>query len=897
MEASVVPSPQLPPPQFEPNTENIKRKLLRKGVYPTPKIIRTLRKREIQKHTRKTKQSQPQTPPLTALQFQSLAEESHFLTLKREYKRFSRALNPKKEPRGPSLVGKPWERIERAKLAELVSENGEFDGESLKRENLVELREIFEKDLRWVLDDDVDVEDDGGLLPSERPAKDWDPSKRWRNEKEAIRFLVNRLSEREITERHWKFVRIMKQSGLQFTEWQLLRIVEGLGKNGKWRQAMAVVQWLYGNKEHKEFKSRFVYTKLLSVLGKARKPQEALRVFNLMLGDCHIYPDLAAYHSIAVTMGQAGLLKELLNIIERMRQKPYKRIKNMRRKNWDPVLEPDLVVYNAVLNACIPLRQWKGVSWVFEQLKKSGLRPNGATYGLAMEVMLQSGKYDLVHEFFRKMKRGGEGPRALSYRVLVKAFWEEGKINEAVEAVRDMEQRGVIGTASVYYELACCLCKNGRWQDAMIEVDKMKNLSQRKPLEITFTGLIMASLDGGHVSDCISIFQYMKDHCAPNIGTLNAMLKVYGQNDMFSKAKELFEEINKAKSGPYDSLNGKSTNLIPDGYTYSLMLGASAGALQWEYFEYVYKEMTLSGYHLDQTKHAILLVEASRAGKWHLLDHAFDTFLEVGEIPHCLLFTEMIIQATAQSNYEKVVTLVNTMAHAPFQVSENQWTEAFEENGDRISHGSLSKLLDALSNCELSSEITASNLIRSLQYLCGSAKSEPNSNNGETYGSERLNIQSISGDMRGEKIIAAMDPALKATDVSFAVFSATCNGKNEEGGVDADLIHRLSNYDMDDCVSKTLTCMEDFANDTASGEPTSLGKQVSLFNLDEYTKDVDEAVVDLSIDDDEAEMELLINEDGDSHTSKLPSANEILESWKESSKNDGVFFPFHLGLK
>lgn len=55
--------------------------------------------------------------------------------------------------------------------------------------------------------------------------------------------------------------------------------------------------------------------------------------------------------------------------------------------------------------------------------------------------------------------------------VLVKAFWEEGKINEAVEAVRDMERRGLIGTASVYYELACCLCKNGRWQEAMVEVN------------------------------------------------------------------------------------------------------------------------------------------------------------------------------------------------------------------------------------------------------------------------------------------------------------------------------------------------------------------------------------------------------------------------------------------
>jgi len=54
--------------------------------------------------------------------------------------------------------------------------------------------------------------------------------------------------------------------------------------------------------------------------------------------------------------------------------------------------------------------------------------------------------------------------------VLVRTFWKEGKVDEAVKAVRDMERRGVMGTASVYYELACCLCNCGRWQDATLEV-------------------------------------------------------------------------------------------------------------------------------------------------------------------------------------------------------------------------------------------------------------------------------------------------------------------------------------------------------------------------------------------------------------------------------------------
>ncbi|KAI3928306.1 hypothetical protein MKW98_023907 [Papaver atlanticum] len=229
----------------------------------------------------------------------------------------------------------------------------------------------------------------------------------------------------DLSIRDWKFGRLMKLSGLH-----LLKIGEGLGVRGNWRIALSVVEWVYNNNDYKHQKSRFI--------------QE----------DCHLYPDMPAYRSIAVTLGQDGYVKELTKIIECMRHKPLKKIKNMRRKNWDPSLEPDVVVYNAVLNACVPSQQWKAVSWVLQQMRKGSLKPDGATYGLAMEVMLKSVKYDLVHDLFGRMRRNGAAPKAITYKVLVKAFWEEGKVNEAVKVVRDMELRGVVGSVSVYYELA-----------------------------------------------------------------------------------------------------------------------------------------------------------------------------------------------------------------------------------------------------------------------------------------------------------------------------------------------------------------------------------------------------------------------------------------------------------
>lgn len=54
----------------------------------------------------------------------------------------------------------------------------------------------------------------------------------------------------------WKFSRMMKMSGLPFTEGQLLRIVELLGFKHCWKQALSVVQWVYNYKDHRKFQSR-----------------------------------------------------------------------------------------------------------------------------------------------------------------------------------------------------------------------------------------------------------------------------------------------------------------------------------------------------------------------------------------------------------------------------------------------------------------------------------------------------------------------------------------------------------------------------------------------------------------------------------------------------------------
>eukprot|EP01018_Ginkgo_biloba_P014231 Gb_12842 [translate_table: standard] len=77
---------------------------------------------------------------------------------------------------------------------------------------------------------------------------------------------------------------------------------------------------------------------------------------------------------------------------------PKKTLENVPLRHWNPYFQLDVVLYNALINACIPCKEWNGVELEWNTTYS-------AIYGLMMEVMLNSGKYDLVYNFFEKMEK------------------------------------------------------------------------------------------------------------------------------------------------------------------------------------------------------------------------------------------------------------------------------------------------------------------------------------------------------------------------------------------------------------------------------------------------------------------------------------------------------------
>ncbi|KAM7263245.1 hypothetical protein ACFE04_000928 [Oxalis oulophora] len=502
----------------------------------------------------------------------------------------------------------------------------------------------------------------------------------------------NRLNGADIDMPEWMFSKTIHSAKIKYSDHTILRTIQLLGKLGNWRRVLQVIEWLQTRERYKSYNLRKVYTTALDVLGKARRPVEALNVFHAMQQQKSTYPDLIAYRCVSVTLGQAGHIKELFDVIDVVRSPPKKKFKTGVIEKWDPRLEPDLVVYNAVLNACVQRKNWEGAFWVLQQLKQQNQQPSATTYGLVMEVMFACGKYNLVHEFFRKMQKSSI-PTVLAYKVLVNTLSKEGKTEEAVLAVEDLEKRGIVGSAALYYDFARCLCSSGRCKEALEQIDKICKVAN-KPLVVTYTGLMQACLEAGNVENAVFIFDQMKNFCSPNLVTCNILLKGYLEHGMFEEAKKLFERM--LDDGKH--ITNKSDykfRVIPDTYTFNTMLDACLGENRWDDIEYVYGRMLQNGYHFNTKHHLHIVLEASRAGKENLLEITWKHFAQIDRHPPPALTKEMFISKLAKDDHISAIYCVTSQPECELQAfSEGSWLKLFKENAQRFRIDSLDELLD-----------------------------------------------------------------------------------------------------------------------------------------------------------------------------------------------------------
>lgn len=251
------------------------------------------------------------------------------------------------------------------------------------------------------------------------------------------------------------------------------------------------------------------------------------------------------------------------------------------------------------------------------------------------------------------------------------------------------------------------------------------------------------------------------------------------------------------------------------------------------------------------------------------MEHAFDTVLEAGEIPHVSLFTEMICQTITQQNFKRTVSLINGMAHASLNVNEIQWLNLFQKNMDRFSKDKLRDLLNHLSSCDLVIEDPVPIFLKVLQSLCGMRLLKDTSVLTDTSDVSAVTLTVTGNDKDDnscDEIQAHIPGKMLMDDDGSPLWSQEVSLVSER---------HLDRTEGSNNISVSL--QERVNNVASSSFAGNEGKELySVF--DGYSET---PVTDAALDS--------LTAHAGRPFSELPSAFEILETWKQDRIKDGIF--------
>ncbi|GAB2291611.1 hypothetical protein Dimus_025866 [Dionaea muscipula] len=342
----------------------------------------------------------------------------------------------------------------------------------------------------------------------------------------------------------------------------------------------------------------FVYNKVLSILVRKSRVDEALSFFREYMGsqssldtctfnilirglcragqidmafqifeamaDFRCLPDIITYNSLIDGFCRSnevdrahGLLKELLSGND---------------------VSADVVTYTSIISGYCKLGKMDAASLLFTEMTTRGIRPTMITLnilidgfgkigdmdsalamydkmlllGCAADVVTYSslidgycrhGQVDEGLKVWQEMNRRNVSPNKYTFAILINALCKENRLNEACEFLVQLKWKNVIPQPFMYNPVIDGLCKAGKVDEANSVVAEMERM-KCDPDKITFTILIIGHCMKGRILEAISIFNRMLTvRCAPDTITVNSFVSCLLKAGMASEALQIKKQV------------------------------------------------------------------------------------------------------------------------------------------------------------------------------------------------------------------------------------------------------------------------------------------------------------------------------------------------------------------
>ncbi|KAJ6334372.1 hypothetical protein OIU78_011295 [Salix suchowensis] len=305
-------------------------------------------------------------------------------------------------------------------------------------------------------------------------------------------------------------------------------MISTLGRLGKVEMAKTVFEAAliegYGN-------TVYAFSALISAYGRSGYCNEAIKIFYSMK-DYGLKPNLVTYNAVIDACGKGGVeFKKVVEIFDEM-------LRNG--------MQPDRITFNSLLAVCSKGGLWEAARSLSSEMVNRGIVQDIFTYNTLLDAVCKGGQLDMAFEIMSEMPAKNILPNVVTYSTMIDGYAKAGRLDDARNLFNEMKFLGISLDRVSYNTLLSIYAKLGRFEEAMDVCREMENSGIRKDV-VTYNALL-----GGYGKqykyDVVRrVFEEMKArHVSPNLLTYSTLIDVYSKGGLYREAMDVFREFKKA---------------------------------------------------------------------------------------------------------------------------------------------------------------------------------------------------------------------------------------------------------------------------------------------------------------------------------------------------------------
>ncbi|KAK9099460.1 hypothetical protein Syun_026505 [Stephania yunnanensis] len=249
---------------------------------------------------------------------------------------------------------------------------------------------------------------------------------------------------------------LLEKTG-NLSDFMMGKLIKAYGDHGDIRGA---IRWLDRAKNVEFGRCLYCYNALLGVLVRANRVNMAKGLFDQIVREGVVAPDVWTYTTMIRGFCKMGMIGDAMKVFDEM------------------TCEPNLVTYNTIIAGLCRKGSMETARAVFDRMVERGesCLPDTVTFTTLIDGFCKRNELEAAERWMEEMAKHNCEPNVVTYNALINGLCLGGKVEEAKRMMTKMRLNGLKDNVATHTSLLKGFCVVGRSSDAAKHLDEMISL-------------------------------------------------------------------------------------------------------------------------------------------------------------------------------------------------------------------------------------------------------------------------------------------------------------------------------------------------------------------------------------------------------------------------------------